>query len=97
MRVIAKRTLQQFWELHADAKNSLEAWHSQVIKAVWINPQEIKRQFGSVSVLKSGRVVFNIAGNKYRLVLAMDYRRQVCFIRFIGTHAQYNAINAETI
>ena len=97
MRVIAKRTLRQFWCVHADAKGPLEAWHSEILKAAWTTPQQVKAQFGSASILKGGRVVFNIGGNKYRLVVAMDFRRQVCFVKFIGSHAQYDAIDAETV
>ena len=97
MRVIAKRTLRQFWEQYPDAQGPLEAWHSETVKARWKNPQQIKEQFGSASILKGGRVVFNIGGNKYRLVLAMDYRRQACYVKFVGTHRQYDAIDAETV
>jgi mRNA interferase HigB len=99
MRVIAKRTLRQFWEQPkcADAKGPLEAWHAEAMQASWKTPQEIKAQFGSASILKGGRVVFNIGGNKYRLVVAVDYGRQACFVKFIGTHKQYDAIEAETI
>lgn len=99
MRVIAKRTLRQFWELrrHSDSQGPLEAWHAEVLKASWATLQEVKEQFGSASILKSGRVVFNIGGNKYRLVVAMDYERQACFVKFIGTHRQYDQIDAETI
>lgn len=99
MRVIAKRTLRQFWakSQYSDAKGPLEAWHAEALKASWKTPQQVKAQFGSASVLKNGRVVFNIAGNKYRLVIAVDYRRQACFVKFIGTHRQYDSIDAETI
>ena len=99
MRVIAKRTLREFWEVpkYADAKAPLEAWHSEAIKARWHSPKDIKEQFRSASILKSNRVVFNIAGNKYRLVVAMDYDRQACFVKFIGTHYQYDRINAEEV
>ena len=97
MRVIAKRTLRQFWEQYPDAQGPLEAWHSETVKARWKNPQQIKEQFGSASILKGGRVVFNIGGNKYRLVLAMDYRRQACYVKFVGTHRQYDAIDAESV
>ncbi len=98
MRVIAKRTLRNFWESlpqYADAQAQLEAWHSEALKASWKTPQEIKTQFASASILKNNRVVFNIAGNKYRLIVSIDYIRQACFIKFVGTHAQYDAINAE--
>ena len=97
MCVIAKRTLRQFWEQYPDAQGPLEAWHSETVKARWKNPQQIKEQFGSASILKGGRVVFNIGDNKYRLVLAMDYRRQACYVKFVGTHRQYDAIDAETV
>jgi mRNA interferase HigB len=99
MRVIAKRTLRQFWEKaqYADAKGPLEAWHAEALNASWKTPQEVKAQFGSASILKGGRVVFNIGGNKYRLVIAIDYARQACFVKFIGTHQQYDSIDAETI
>jgi mRNA interferase HigB len=80
-----------------DAKAPLEAWHAEVLKATWKNPQEIKDQFRSVSILKNSRAIFNIAGNKYRLVVSIDYSRQVCFVKFIGTHKQYNMINPEVI
>ena len=97
MRVIAKRTLRQFWEKHSDAQGPLAAWHAEATKASWENPQQIKQQFGSASVLKGGRVVFNVGNNKYRLVVAMDYGRQACFVKFVGTHRQYDAIDAETV
>ena len=100
MRVIAKRTLREFWKAspkYADAKGPLEAWHAEALTAKWESPQALKAQFRSASVLKNNRVVFNIAGNKYRLVVAIDYLRQVMFIQFIGTHAQYDEIDAETV
>lgn len=75
----------------------LEAWHAETLKACWENPQQIKEQFRSASILKGGRVVFNIGGNKYRLVLAMDYGRQASYVKFIGTHRQYDAIDAEIV
>ncbi len=99
MRIIAKRTLRRFWELpsYSDSKAPLEAWHAECMKATWKTPQEIKTHFRSASVLKNSRVVFNIAGNKYRLIVAADYMRQAMFIKFIGTHKQYDKIDAETI
>ena len=97
MRIIAKRTLRQFWEKHPAAQGPLEAWHSEAAKAQWKNPQEIKNQFGSASILKGGRIVFNIGGNKYRLILSIDYGRQACYVKFIGTHKEYDAIDAETV
>nr|VFJ89233.1 MAG: mRNA interferase HigB [Candidatus Kentron sp. H]VFJ91082.1 MAG: mRNA interferase HigB [Candidatus Kentron sp. H]VFJ97386.1 MAG: mRNA interferase HigB [Candidatus Kentron sp. H] len=100
MRVIAKRTLREFWESssqYKDSKGSLEAWHSQILKGSWENPQRMKRKFRSASILKNNRVVFNIAGNKYRLITSIDFKRQACFIKFIGTHKQYDKIDAEVI
>ena len=82
---------------YADSRNSLEAWYAEAIKSNWHTPQAIKAQFRSVIILKGGRVVFNIAGNKYRLVAAIDFERQVCFIKFVGTHKQYDEINVETV
>jgi mRNA interferase HigB len=75
----------------------LEAWHAEALKAIWQTPQDIKAQFRSASILKNNRVVFNIGGNKYRLVVAIDYTRQTIFVRFIGTHKQYDKIDAEVI
>jgi mRNA interferase HigB len=100
MRVIAKRTLRQFWESapqYADAKGPLDAWYVEARKAHWRTPQDIKAQFRHASILRNHRVVFNIGGNKYRLIVAVDYQRQVLFIRFIGTHAQYDTIDAEVV
>jgi len=99
MRVIAKRTLREFWEMpqYADSRAPLEAWHSEAIKAKWNSPQDIKAQFRSASILKGNRVVFNVAGNKYRLIVAIDYGRKVCFVKFIGTHKQYDQIDAEVV
>ena len=100
MRVIAKRTLRKFWESSAhnlESKAPIEAWYAEAKKAKWQTPHDIKKQFRSVSILKNSRAVFNIGGNKFRLVIAIDYYRQTIFIRFIGTHQQYNKINAEVI
>ncbi len=100
MRVIAKRTLREFWlssSSRLDSKSSLEAWHSEALKARWSSPQDIKAQFRNASILKNNRVVFNIAGNKYRLIVAIDYGRQVCFVKFVGTHKQYDQIDAEVV
>jgi len=97
MRIIAKRTLRQFWEKYPAAQGPLEAWHSEATKSQWENPQDIKNQFGSANVLKGGRLVFNVGGNKYRLILSIDYSRQACYVKFIGTHKEYDAIDAETV
>ena len=94
MRVIAKRTLREFYEQarYQDAKGPLEAWHAEAIKAEWLTPHDIKAQIGSASIIKDSLVVFNIAGNKYRLVVDVDYVRQVMFVKFVGTHAEYDKL-----
>jgi mRNA interferase HigB len=100
MRIIARRTLIQFWKSnpkYADAKASLEAWYREAKRASWSSPAEIKEQYRNASILKSGRVVFNIAGNKYRLVVYINFPKQIVYIRFVGTHKQYDQIDAETI
>ena len=100
MRIIARKTLIRFWESHpkyADARVSLESWYQEAKRASWSNPVDIKEQYRSASVLKSGRVVFNIAGNKYRLVVYINFRSQIVYIRFVGTHKQYDQIDAESI
>lgn len=100
MHTIAKSRLRSFWESHsgyADAISPLTEWYRHMEKSQYRSPQDIKADFASASILKGGRVVFNIGGNKYRLVVAVDYARQLVFIKFVGTHAQYDAINAETV
>lgn len=100
MRIIARRTLRQFWEAHPRnraAKTPLEDWHAQVSAADWATPAEVKAQFGDASILQGGRVIFNIGGNKYRLVVRINYPYRVVYIRFVGTHAEYDEIDAGTI
>lgn len=100
MRVIARRMLREFWEsrpVYADAVRPLTEWYRHIIKARYCTPQELKADLRTVSVLKGGRVVFNIAGNKYRVVALISYERQICRVRFVGTHAQYDKIHAEEV
>jgi mRNA interferase HigB len=97
MRVISKRTLQDFWDMHSDAMNPLAGWYAESIKASWQSPQDIKSQYKTASFLRDNRVVFNIGGNKYRLIVKINYPYGVVYIRFVGTHAQYDIINAEEI
>ena len=100
MRVISKQTLRRFWEGASgrdDARRALEAWHREARRAAWRSPQDIKRQYASASVLKGSRVVFNICGNRYRLVVRINFSLQIVFVRFVGTHTQYDAIDAETV
>lgn len=99
MRIIAFKTLRQFFEKpeYADAEISLRAWYYDAKMATWKSSNELKEQFRNASIVGEGRVVFNIKGNTYRLVVAIDYEFQVIFIRFIGTHQQYDKIDAKTI
>jgi mRNA interferase HigB len=100
MRIIALSTLKAFWEnqpKYADAKDQTLAWYQFALKANWSEPGEVKQDFGNASILKDGRVVFNIAGNKYRLVVWINYAYRVVYIRFIGTHKQYDKIDAQAI
>jgi mRNA interferase HigB len=97
MRVIAKKILREFWEKHNDAKQQLNTWFKEVVKANWKTPTDIKKEYSRESILKQSRVVFNICGNKYRLIVEINYIRQWVFIRFIGTHSEYEKINAEKI
>jgi mRNA interferase HigB len=100
MRVIALSTLKGYWErnpAHAEAKEPTLAWYRHVLHADWPSPAAVKRDFGNASILRDGRVVFNIAGNKYRLVVWINFAYRVVYVRFIGTHAQYDRIDAQTI
>ena len=100
MRVITLSTLKAYWEnnpSHLDAREPSLAWYRQVLVADWASPAAVKADFGNASILKDGRVVFNIAGNKYRLVVWINYTYRVMYIRFIGTHKQYDAIDAQTL
>lgn len=97
MRIIAVSYLRHFWEEHPDAEQHLKAWIDEAKKAAWTQPAEIKEQYRSASVLKNRRVVFNIKGNDYRLIVAVAYRYLAVYVKFIGTHAAYDAIDAETV
>ncbi|MBK8538228.1 MAG: type II toxin-antitoxin system HigB family toxin [Candidatus Competibacteraceae bacterium] len=99
MRVIAKSTLRQFWEQPAyrDAQGPLESGYEEALRSAWTSPQAVKSQYGSASICGNHRVVFNISGNKYRLVVEMQYRAGIAWVKFIGTHAQYDPINVERV
>ena len=99
MRIVSKRTLREFWEQpqYSDSQGQLEAWHEEVLKADWSNPQELKAQFGNASILQDSRVVFNIKGNEYRLIVKINYSYRMVYVRFVGTHKMYDDINAVTI
>lgn len=100
MRIIALSTLKSFWEdnpEYADAIDPTLTWYRIALKANWNTPSDVKQDFGNASILKDGRVVFNIAGNKYRLIVWINYAYKVVYIRFIGTHAQYDKIDVQSI
>jgi mRNA interferase HigB len=97
MRVIAKKILRDFWEKYTDSEQQLKTWYKEASKAEWKNPNHIKNEYAKASILKSGRVVFDICGNKYRLIIDINYERQWMFIRFIGTHEEYNKVDADKI
>jgi mRNA interferase HigB len=99
MRIISRKTLRQFWQKrqYADAEQPLKAWFQEAAKADWSSPAAIKAAYRSASVVAGNRVVFNIAGNKYRLVVKVNYPYRVMYIRFVGTHRQYDAIDVTEV
>ena len=97
MRIIARRTLREFWEQHPDAEQPLLAWYADTRSANWKSPADIKRVYRNASVVANNRVVFNIKGNSYRLVVAVQYAFGIVYVRFVGTHAAYDRIDAATI
>ena len=97
MRIIAVSTLREFWERNRDAEEPLKVWYQEAKTADWATPHEIKAMYGSASVLGKNRVVFNIAGNRYRLIVRFNYPYRIGYIRFIGTHAEYDRVAAEEV
>ena len=97
MRVIAKKILREFWEKHNDCEQQLKAWFQEASKAEWTSPNEIKAEYPSASIIGNNRIVFNIKGNTYRLIVKINFDYLMVWIRFIGTHAEYDKINAKTI
>ena len=99
MRIISKKALSDFWLRPgcADAKGPLETWYREAKAAEWKDPADIKAKYGSASILKGGRVVFNIRGNEYRLVAKINFKCGIAYVRFVGTHEEYDRIDAEEI
>jgi len=99
MRIISRRILREFWEKpgRKDAEQPLRAWANEIEKAIWKKPSDIKAHYRNASFLGKDRVIFNIGGNKYRLIVAVHYKSQIVFIRFIGTHTEYDEIDVERI
>jgi mRNA interferase HigB len=97
MRIIARRTLRSFWEKHVGAEQPLRAWFKFASSADWNSPASIKWDYSSASILEDGRVCFNIGGNKYRLVVWINYAYRIIYIRFVGTHAEYDKVDVTKI
>jgi mRNA interferase HigB len=97
MRIISRKILREFWDAHPDARQPLQAWYVDVKKAGWKRPPDIKDVYSNASFLANNRIVFNIKGNHYRIVIVVQYQFRLVYIRFVGTHAEYDRINAEEI
>ncbi len=97
MRIVAITTHQAFWEKHPDAKAPLQAWYALASRAKWQSPSDIKAAYRNASLVANERVVFNIKGNDYRLVVLVRFGQGLMFIRFVGSHSQYNKIDLSTI
>ncbi len=97
MRIIARKTLREFWAQYPDSRGALEAWYIDTKRSTWCSPTDIKAIYGNASILPNNRVVFNIKGNNYRLVVAINYEIGIVYIRFIGSHKAYDQIDATAI
>lgn len=97
VRIISIKKLRDFWLKHKDAEQPLKAWFAEAKKAQWVKPPDIASLYRTASFLKNNRVVFNIKGNDYRLITTINYEHQIVYIRFVGTHNEYDKINAEEI
>lgn len=96
-RIFSKSTLREYWRKNPETEQYLKTWFETVAEANWKNPRDVKSTFANASILKDGRVVFNIKGNSFRLVARINYQKEWLFIRFIGTHQEYDKIDANTI
>lgn len=96
-RIFAKSTLREYWEIHSDSEQYLKTWYDTAMISDWKTPNDIKQTYANASILKDGRIIFNIKGNSYRLIVKFNFEKQWAFIRFIGTHTEYNKIDANTI
>jgi mRNA interferase HigB len=97
MRILSRSTLRTFWENHSDSEEALKTWYHEAARANWLSPADIKVVHANASIIANNRIVFNIKGNKYRLIVAVRYDIGVIFIRFIGTHSAYDKVDAENI
>lgn len=97
MRIFAKSTLREFWEKFPDSEQYLKTWYDTALSSDWKSPADVKQTYANASILRDSRVVFNIKGNSYRLVARFNYEKQWIFVRFIGTHKEYDKVDADTI
>lgn len=97
MRIISRKALRDFWDRYPDTEQALRAWYANVKQAAWETPADLKAAYRNASLVGNDRVVFNIRGNHYRLVAAIDYQYGVVYIRFVGTHREYDKVNVATI
>jgi mRNA interferase HigB len=97
MRIFNKSAIELYAKKHAPARDSLRSWYAEAIEAAWLTPERVKAQFPKASIIANNRVVFDIAGNRYRLIVSMNYKFQSAYIKFFGTHAQYDAIDAASV
>lgn len=96
-RILAKSTLREFWKKHAESEQYLKTWYDTAKNSDWKTPNDVKNTYANASILKNERIIFNIKGNDYRLVTKFNFEKSWIFIRFIGTHAEYDKINANSI
>jgi mRNA interferase HigB len=97
MRIIALSTLRDFWQRHPDSEQALQACYHDAKAVQWVSPNDIKQRYANASIISNSRVVFNIKGNRYRLIVAVKYASGIVYIRFIGTHADYDKVDAKTV
>lgn len=97
MHIVSIQTLRLFWRKHPDAERPLRAWYALAERATWRSPSDIKAVLGNASFIGTNRVIFNIKGNDYRLIVVVEYQKGRIFIRFVGTHAEYDRIDPATI
>ena len=97
MRIIAKSTLRNYWIINKDAEQALLSWYKVANRAIWVNFNEVKQQFGTCKIVGNDRIVFKIKGNKYRLIVKISFENELIWIRFIGKHSEYDLINAKEI
>ena len=97
MRIISRKALREFWGKHPNSEQPLRAWYANVKRADWKTPSDVKARYRNASIIQNNRVVFNIKGNSYRLIVALNYQYGLVYIRFVGTHPEYDKINVVTI